>query len=81
MNPIVPDKSTIFSDTLTHLLDELGDECERVLRLLAQLHTGRLSTEQIEDILADLTASVIHLHLHTKDMPEVITRELEQLPE
>lgn len=81
MSPIVLDKSAILSDTLTRLLDELGDECERVLRLLVQLQTSLLSIEQTEDILADLAASVIHLHIHTTDMPKLITHELEHLTE
>lgn len=62
------------------MLEEIGDECQRVLKLLSQLEVSRLTTEQVEDVLAELTASVIHLHVHTEGMDELITRELERLP-
>jgi len=73
-------KQRILSETLSRMLEELGDECQQILKLLSKLEMSSLTTEQVEDILAELTASVIHLHVHTKGMDELITRELERLP-
>lgn len=70
----------ILSETLSRMLEELGDECQRILKLLSQLEMSRLTTGQVEDVLAELTASIIHLHVHTKGMDELITQELERLP-
>jgi hypothetical protein len=38
-----------------------------------------LQTEQIEDILAEWIASVVHLHVYTADLQDVIDDELERI--
>ncbi len=72
-------KKIVLSETLKALLDELGEECQNILRLLAQLQVNGLRSEQVEDILAELTASIVHLHVHTADLQDVINDELERL--
>ncbi len=67
--------------TLSVLLDELGEECEKVLILLNQLKLSTLTDDQRGDILAELTGSVCHLHVHTEDLPELIEDEILSLPD
>ncbi len=67
--------------TLSVLLDELGEECEKVLILLNQLKLSTLTDDQRGDILAELTGSVCHLHVHTEDLPELIEDEILTLPD
>jgi len=68
----------VIDQTLTTLLEELGEESQDILKLLAQLKMSYLSTEQIEDILAELTASVVHLHAHTDGLDDLISDQLEK---
>lgn len=69
------------NSTLSTLLDELGEECEKVIFLLAQLKLANLTDDQKGDILAELTGSVSHLHVHTEHLPELIEDEILALPE
>lgn len=69
------------NSTLSTLLDELGEECEKVLFLLTQLKLPNLTDDQKGDILAELTGSVSHLHVHTEDLPELIEDEILSLPD
>ncbi|MEM9817640.1 MAG: hypothetical protein AAF827_14725 [Cyanobacteria bacterium P01_D01_bin.6] len=72
----------INNDTLNTLMQELGDECSRVLELMHQLQVSNLQDEQKADILAEILASVIHLHTHCdEDLQEAISDELDNLPE
>lgn len=57
------------------LLLELGEECRRVLTLLAQLETSTLTEAQRETMLGELSAAVLHLHEHTRGLDSVIDRE------
>lgn len=67
--------------TLSTLLDELGEECEKVILLLARLKLANLTDDRKGDILAELTGSVSHLHVHTEQLPELIEDEILALPE
>lgn len=66
--------------TLSTLLTELGEECEKVVLLLSQLKLANLTDDQKGDILAELTGSVCHLHVHTENLPELIEDEILTLP-
>lgn len=68
-----------LDETLSTLLEELGEECQNTLKLLAQSRISHPSTEQIEDILAELTASVVHLHAHTDGLDDLISDQLEKV--
>lgn len=72
-------KSPKLNETLSTLLTELGEECQRTLQLLAQLQLNHLTADQMGDILAELTGSVVHLHGHTEGLQELISDELERL--
>jgi transposase len=57
------------------LLLELSEECQRVLRVLAQLEMPTLTESQRETVLGELSASVLHLHEHTRGLDSVIDSE------
>lgn len=44
--------------------------------LLSQLKLANLTDDQKGDILAELTGSVCHLHVHTENLPELIEDEI-----
>jgi hypothetical protein len=69
------------NSTLSTLLSELGEECEKVVFLLSQLKLANLTDDQKGDILADLTGSIAHLHVHTEDLPDLIQDEILALPD
>jgi hypothetical protein len=69
------------NSTLSTLLDELGEECEKVLFLLSQLKLSSLTADQKGDILAELTGSICHLHVHTENLPELVEDEILTLPD
>ncbi len=69
------------NSTLSTLLDELGEECENVLSLLSQLKLSNLTADQKGDILAELTGSICHLHVHTETLPELVGDEILTLPD
>jgi hypothetical protein len=71
-------REMVIDKTLTTLLEELGEECWNISKLLAQLKMRHLSAEQIEDILAELTGSVVHLHVHTDGLDDLISDQLEK---
>ena len=66
---------------LSILLDELGAECENILSLLSQLKLSKLTDDQKGDILAELTGSICHIHVHTEDLPELVENEILTLPD
>lgn len=67
--------------TLSTLLTELREECENVVFLLSQLKLANLTDGQKGDILAELTGSISHLHVHTANLPELIEDEILGLPD
>lgn len=69
------------NSTLSTLLAELGEECEKVVFLLSQLKLSNLTDDQKGDILAELTGSICHLHVHTEHLPELIEDEILTLPD
>jgi hypothetical protein len=69
------------NSTLSTLLTELGEECEKVVFLLSQLKLANLTDGQKGDILAELTGSICHLHVHTEDLPVLIEDEILALPD
>lgn len=66
---------------LSTLLGELGEESEQVVFLLSQLKLANLTDNQKGDILAELTGSISHLHVHTEQLPELVEDEILTLPD
>jgi hypothetical protein len=50
----------------TVLFDELEQECLNTVRYIEALKASRLSKNQKEDILGDLSASITHLRIKTE---------------
>lgn len=56
------------------LLAELGEACQQTLKLLAQLEMPGLSESQIDALLGELSALVVHLHEHTSGLDKIIDK-------
>jgi hypothetical protein len=69
----------VLTSCLETLLLELGDECQNVIKLLSKLKKKNLTRNQIETILGELSASVLHLQGHTKGLVDLIDDEIERL--
>ena len=65
---------THLSPRTATLLEELGEECQGILKLLAQLELPGLQKEQVEDLLGELSAAILHLHEHTQGLDELIDK-------
>ena len=52
-------------------LVELGEECARILLLLQQLAKARSAGHDVSEILGELSATVLHLHAHTRGLDEL----------
>ena len=48
------------------LFDELEQECLNTIKYIEALKVGRLSKNQKEDILGDLSAAITHLRIQTE---------------
>jgi len=59
-------------DPIDGELAELGEECARVLLLLQRLAKARTLELDCSEILGELSATVLHLHAHTKGLDELI---------
>ncbi len=68
-----------LNKTLSVLLDELEEECLKVIKLTEGLRIETLTDEQIEDILSELSASVTHLKVHSEQVEQVIEEELDKI--
>lgn len=64
-----------LSPRIAPLLEELGEECQAVLKLLAQLELAGLQERQVEDLLGELSAAILHLHEHTRGLDELLDKE------
>lgn len=70
-----PKASSLSPRTLI-LLTELGEECQHVLKLLAQLEMPGLRDTQVEAVLGELSAAVLHLHEHTRGLDAILDEDL-----
>lgn len=68
-------KTQYLSKRARVLLGELQEVCQQVLRSLAQLETPGLTDRQVDEILGELSALVVHLHGHTRGLDEVVDRD------
>ena len=57
------------------VLEELGEECQQILKLLVRMELPGLAVEQVENLLGELSASILHLHEHTRGLDELIDRD------
>ena len=54
------------------LLTELGEECQRIVKLLAQLEITGLRETQVETLLGELSAAILHMHEHTRGLDTIL---------
>jgi hypothetical protein len=73
-----PEKTRKKRDHLDFLLEELGEECQRTLELVNRLKHKPNGKAGRGEILAELSASIVHLHAHTKGLPDFIDDELDR---
>jgi hypothetical protein len=65
-------KATYLRARIDLLLSELEEECQGTLKLLAQLETPGLEEGQVERILGELSAAIVHLHEHTRGLDKTL---------
>jgi len=68
-------KASYLSPGTGTLLAELGEECQHVLKLLAQLELPSLKETQVEALLGELSAAVLHLHEHTRGLDVILDED------
>jgi hypothetical protein len=66
-----PKTSSLNPGTVT-LLAELNEECQRILKLSAPLGIPELKETQVEAILGELSAAILHMHEHTRGLDALI---------
>ncbi len=59
-------------DPVVQELAELGEECARVLLLLQRLAKARVAGSDTAEILGELSATVLHLNVHTRGLDKLI---------
>ncbi len=67
-------KEICLDKTLRSLIDELEEECLHAVSLIEALKIKRLTEEQREDILGELSASLLHLKIHSNEVEEAIDK-------
>jgi hypothetical protein len=67
-----PPKTSYLSPGTVTLLAELNEECQRILKLSAQLEIPGLKETQVEAILGELSAAILHMHEHTRGLDALI---------
>ena len=70
-------KASYLSPGTGTLLAELGEECQHILKLLAQLEIPSLKETQVEVLLGELSAAVLHLHEHTRGLDVILDEDSE----
>jgi hypothetical protein len=68
-------KAPYLSPGTATLLAELHEECQRILKLSAQLEIAGLREAQVEAILGELSAAILHVHEHTQGLDTIIDED------
>ncbi len=71
MKTAKPKPARALSSTTETLLRELRDECQTVVELISRLESRPTARER-DEILGELSAAVLHLHVHTKGLDEFL---------
>ena len=72
MKAVKPKPVRSLSSTAGTLLRELREECEAVIGLVRRLEARPRSAPERDEILGELSAAVLHLHVHTKGLDEFL---------
>ena len=68
-------KMPCVSSITATLLAELEEECQHILKFLAQLEIAELTEAQRETILGELSTTVMHLHEHTRGLDAILDED------
>ena len=68
-------KAPYLSPGTATLLTELGEECQHVVKLLTRLELPGLKETQVEAILGELSAAILHLHEHTRGLDAMLDED------
>ncbi|ETX05395.1 hypothetical protein [Candidatus Entotheonella palauensis] len=68
-------KIPYVSPTTATLLTELGEECQHILKHLSQLEQAGLGEDQVETMLGELSAAILHVHEHTRDLDVLLDED------
>lgn len=68
MKPLRREDIEITTDPTEVLLHELREECEHVVQLIRQLEAKPKSQRVRDELLGELSAAVLHLHVHTEGL-------------
>lgn len=80
MMPMSDRPIATHNDTLSALITELGEESQQVVALINQLRLPHLTPQQQVEILSELLASVVHLHIHCDEsFQDLLVAEIEDL--
>lgn len=79
MRALAQKERSRLSKTLSVLLDELEEECLKVIKLTEGLRIENLTEGQIENMLGELSVSVTHLKVHSEQVEQVIEEELDKI--
>jgi len=79
MKVLAQKEKSRLNKTLSVLLEELSDECLKVIKLIGGLKIENLTDEQIEDLLGELSGSVTHLKVHSEQLERFIEKELDKI--
>ena len=53
-------------------LEDLGSECRRAATLLDRLRRARAAGRDASDVIGELGAVIVHLHMHTKGLDRML---------
>ncbi|BCB97103.1 hypothetical protein JZK55_20250 [Dissulfurispira thermophila] len=67
--------SASINPTFKTLIDELRDTCLETVKLINQMEIEHLTEDQMEEILGELSVSVMHLQMHAGFVKEEIDKE------
>ena len=70
------EKKAFLPETMWPLFKELEEECLIAVRYIEALKVGELSTDQKEDILGELSASITHLKIQTEQLDKRLEENL-----
>lgn len=62
------EQNSVSADSMSVLFEELEQECMTAIRYIEALKLRELSGDQKEDILGELSASITHLKIQTKEL-------------
>jgi hypothetical protein len=79
MKALTQKEKARLNKTLLVLLDELQEECLKVVKLTEGLKLEDLTDEQMENMLGELSASITHLKVHSEQVEQVIEEELDKI--